>query len=374
LLVCEGGEIGRAAIFPKTDSVVGFQKALHRIRAIDQREVPRFLYYTLQWAARYGVFLAEGNPNTIPHLTGEKLRRYRFPKPPFCEQRAVADFLDAQTAKLDTLVAKKRELIEELKEKRSALISRTVTRGLPPEAARAAGLNPNPKLKLSGIEWLGEIPEHWEVKQLRYLGEAIIGLTFDPSDVVDENEGLLLLRASNISEGRIVLNDNVFVRSRVPDRLITKVGDILICSRSGSRALIGKNAMINKELAGVTFGTFMTVYRSEYNDFLFYVFNSTLFDYQSGVFLTSTINQLTVGNLNGFEVPLPPRSERSAIAQFLHQETAEIDRMVAKIQEAIERLQEYRTALITAAVTGKIDVRNIRHSGENRNPSGTEAA
>ena len=78
-------------------------------------------------------------------------------------QRAIADFLDAQTAKIDTLVAKKRTLIERLKEKRTALISRTVTRGLPPDAARAAGLDPHPKLKPSGIDWLGDVPEHWEV-------------------------------------------------------------------------------------------------------------------------------------------------------------------------------------------------------------------
>ena len=79
------------------------------------------------------------------------------------EQRAIADFLDRETAKIDTLVAKKRTLIERLKEKRTALISRTVTRGLPPDAARAAGLDPHPKLKPSGIDWLGDVPEHWTV-------------------------------------------------------------------------------------------------------------------------------------------------------------------------------------------------------------------
>ena len=135
-------------------------------------------------------FFGRRNPNTIPHLTGEKLRRYRFPKPPVCEQRVIADFLDAKTAKLDTLVAKRRELIDKLKEKRSALISRTVTRGLSPEAARAAGLNSNPKLKPSGIEWLGEIPEHWEVVQLFRLTAAIqtgpFGSQLHQSDYVDD--------------------------------------------------------------------------------------------------------------------------------------------------------------------------------------------
>jgi len=126
-----------------------------------------------------GVFVAGGNPNTISHLTGEKLRAYRFPAPPKSEQTAIADFLDRETAKIDTLVAKKRTLIERLKEKRSALISRTVTRGLPPDAARAAGLDPHPKLKPSGIDWLGEVPEHWNAKPLGRLVRFAGGATPD---------------------------------------------------------------------------------------------------------------------------------------------------------------------------------------------------
>ena len=90
-----------------------------------------------------------------------------YPFPPRAEQRAIADFLDRETAKIDTLVARKRTLIERLKEKRTALISRTVTRGLPPDAATQAGLDPHPKLKPSGVDWLGDVPEHWEVKRLK---------------------------------------------------------------------------------------------------------------------------------------------------------------------------------------------------------------
>jgi type I restriction enzyme S subunit len=194
------------------------------------------------------------------------------------------------------------------------------------------------------------------VKKLRYVGEAIIGLTFDPADLADEDNGVLVLRASNVSNGRIVLNDNVFVSCEVPERLITRVGDILLCSRSGSRALIGKNAMIDEASGGLTFGTFMTVFRSVANDFLYYVFNSPLFDYQSGAFLTTTINQLTVSNLYSFEVPVPPAAERAAIANYLKRVTDRIESMVAATERAIERLQEYRSALIAGAVTGKIDV------------------
>ena len=101
----------------------------------------------------------------------------------------------------------------------------------------------------------------------------------------------------------------------------------------------------------------MTVFRSKAADFMFYVFNSGLFTFQAGLYQTSTIYQLTIGTLNSMKVPMPSLSEQRAIAAYLDAETAKADALVAKVETAVERLQEYRTALITAAVTGKIDVR-----------------
>ena len=285
---------------------------------------------------------------SYPAINASELTCLDIAFPPLLEQRAVAAFLDLETAKLDALVSRKERLIELLQEKRTALITRAVTRGL----------DSNTPMKDSGVEWLGEIPAHWEVKRLKELGMALIGLTYSPDDVVvGQNYGSLVLRASNISEGKIVLEDNVYVGCAVPEKLITREGDILICSRSGSRGLIGKNAIIDSDSSGTTFGAFMTVYRSLHNDYLHYVFNSALFEFQSGMFITSTINQLTLGMLNGFRVPLPSDTEQRAIAEFLDRETAKLDGLIAKVREAIERLKELRTALISAAVTGQIDVR-----------------
>ncbi|TAM47323.1 MAG: restriction endonuclease subunit S [Gammaproteobacteria bacterium] len=126
LLVCEGGEVGRAAIVGEINSVVGYQKALHRLRATSSSEAPRFMYYTLYWAANTGVFNV-GGVSTIAHLTGEQLRRYRFPKPPVLEQYAIADHLDRQTLMLDAMRAKVESAIEKLKEYRAALIADAVT-------------------------------------------------------------------------------------------------------------------------------------------------------------------------------------------------------------------------------------------------------
>ena len=126
LLVCEGGEVGRAAIVPESDQPIAYQKALHRLRP-KHGESPRFMFYTLRLAVARGVFDAGGNPNTILHLTGEMLRRYRFPRPPLDEQRAIATFLDSETARVDGLIAQVAAAIERLQEYRAALITAAVT-------------------------------------------------------------------------------------------------------------------------------------------------------------------------------------------------------------------------------------------------------
>ncbi len=312
---------------------------------------PRSCHTNLRWCywALHTAGLDTASQDTgVPGLSREFAYNVRQPLPPMAEQTAIASFLDRETSKIDNLIAEQRNLIGLLKEKRQALISHAVTKGLDPAAP----------MKDSGIEWLGEVPKHWGVKRLKFAGEAVIGLTYDPTDVVNEDKGVLVLRSSNVQQGRIVFDDNVYVKRQIPQKLIVQRGDVLICSRNGSRALIGKNALIGADAEGVTFGAFMTVFRSKLNPYLFWLFNSPLFEFQSGAFLTSTINQLTVGTLYGFAVPLPPEQEMDRIVDFLDHETTKIDDLMAEAESATILLQERRTALISAAVTGKIDVRN----------------
>lgn len=263
------------------------------------------------------------------------------------EQKAISTFLDRETAKLDTLIAKQEKLIELLQEKRQAIISHAVTKGL----------DPNVKMKDSGLDWLGMVPEHWVITRLKYLGDAIIGLTYDPTEVVYEGEGTLVLRSSNIQQGAACFDDKVYVNTVIPEKLITRLGDILICSRNGSRNLIGKNITIDDNTVGMTFGAFMTTFRTKYYKFVSCILNSSLFEFQAGSFLTSTVNQLTTGNLNCFEVPFPPEDEQIEIANYVNIQTNKIDTLISKAQKSIELAKEHRTALISAAVTGKIDVR-----------------
>ena len=289
LLVCEGGEVGRSAILGNIETPTIIQNALHRIRGNQNTFVP-FVNYMLRHIADSQWFEILCNKATIAHLTGEKLGDLPLALPPLSEQQAIAAWLDGKTAQIDALIRCKQTLLEKLAEKRGALISHAVTKGLNPAAA----------MKDSGVAWLGEVPQHWEVKRLKFLGDIILGLTYAPEDVTTDENETLVFRSSNVQDGKLVYTDNVFVSRDIPSKMITKENDILICSRNGSRALIGKCALIDNKGVGQTFGAFMTVFRTPYAKFVYYMLNSDLFKAQLGTFLTATINQLTTQMLSNF--------------------------------------------------------------------------
>ena len=213
-----------------------------------------------------------------------------------------------------------------------------------------------PEYKESGVEWIGAIPKHWTMTRLKYLGESIIGLSYKPENVTDDKNGTLVLRASNIQNGKPSFLDNVYVNAEVDEKLRLRAGDILICSRSGSRELIGKNMTITKKLEGITFGVFMTVFRTKFFRFISHFLNSQVFKNQSGLFLTTTINQLTINTLNNFLICFPTdEGEQAQIANFLDRKTGQIDELIRIKERRIELLQEQRTALINQAVTKGLD-------------------
>ena len=207
--------------------------------------------------------------------------------------------------------------------------------------------------KDSGVKWLGEIPEHWEVKRLKFLGDSIGGVTYSPKDIVEnEEEGTLVLRSSNIQKGELYLEDNVYINTEIQEKKTLRNGDILICSRNGSRHLIGKNICIDERTEGETFGAFMMIFRSANWRFLYQFFKSPIFKSQSGLFLTATINQLTSGTLNNFYIAIPKSlEEQTQITNYLNLKTEQLDSLIAKKEQLISLLQEERTAMINQAVT-----------------------
>ncbi|TVP98118.1 MAG: restriction endonuclease subunit S [Planctomycetaceae bacterium] len=280
--------------------------------------------------------------------------------PPFTEQRAIAAFLDRETARIDRLVGKKRELIERLKEKRTALIARTVTRGLPPAAARKAGLPENPTLKPSGVEWLGEMPEHWEAVPLGYLVQFRGGATPDKSRAVfwegtipwvtpkDMKVPLILDSEDHVTQE--VLDAGLLSLHPVDSVLVVVRGMILAHSFPVARTSIP--VTINQDMKALTCGNRITPL---YLAWMLIGFKKTFVSFADES--AHGTRKLESGVLNRFPALLPPLPEQAAIADYLDAETSKLDALVTKVEGAIERLQEYRTALITAAVTGKIDVR-----------------
>ena len=264
------------------------------------------------------------------------------------EQKRIVSFLDTETIRIDNLIAKQEKLIELLEEQRKSIISHAVTKGL----------NPNALMKDSGVEWLGEVPEHWDITRLKNIGKSIIGLTYSPNEICDaDDDSYLVLRSSNVQNGQLSFLDNVYVKSSVSEKLKIKKNDILICSRNGSRDLIGKNIIIKNPPKNSTFGAFMTVYRSEYADYVYWILNSYIFKAQAGSYLTTTVNQLTINNLNNMTVPFAPISEQDEIVEFLSTENLKFNNLISKQKALIEKLKEYLASIISHAVTGKIDVR-----------------
>ncbi|VVE46631.1 type I restriction-modification methylase S subunit [Pandoraea cepalis] len=307
-----------------------------------------FAGYLLQSNGFVGEVVANSVGVSYPAINASDLVRIPAVEPPLDEQRSIARFLDFKTAQFDAQITKQQALLDKLAEKRTALISHAVTKGLDPSVS----------MKDSKVEWLGSIPQDWKETRVKFLGELILGLTYSPDDVVSDR-GTLVLRSSNVQDGKISLDDCVYVSCDIPRKIVTKVDDILICSRNGSRALIGKCALLTEEVSNQAFGAFMTVLRSKHARFLYYVLNSTLFKFQSGRFLTSTINQLTTQTLGDFEIALPSEEAQAAIVNYLDKATDAIDAQCKKVQSVIDRLTEYRAALITNAVSGKIDVRGF---------------
>jgi len=280
--------------------------------------------------------------------------------PPKEEQELIAVFLDRETAKIDALVSKKHKLIERLNEKRAALISRTVTRGLPPAAARAAGLDPHPKLKPSGLAWLEAIPEHWKVNRLATATTMITNGFVGPTRDILVDDGIRYLQSLHIKGNRIIFDTQYFVEqewSREHGRSVLRRGDVLIVQTGD----IGQVAVVPPEFEGCNCHALIIARPRPgtlSGDFLAFFLNSSFgFDELKRVETGALHPHLNCGFVRDIRFPLPPSREQEAIASYLKRETSVLDALVQAIETARDRLLEYRTALISAAVTGKIDVR-----------------
>jgi type I restriction enzyme S subunit len=206
---------------------------------------------------------------------------------------------------------------------------------------------------------VGVIPAGWLVQPLGELGEALIGLTYKPSDV--REHGTLVLRSSNIQNDALAFEDNVFVDAEIPERIMVKPGDVLVCVRNGSRNLIGKTALLDERALGMTFGAFMAVYRSPIGKLASYLFQSEILKRQINEHLGATINQITNKSLNSFRIPISPDDvERNAIAAAL----SDVDALLGALDRLIAKKRDLKQAALQQLLTGQTRLPGFRGKWE----------
>ena len=300
----------------------------------------KYSFYLLDVITK--VKLNDMHGSAMQHLTMENMNNSDIIVPPLAEQEAIAAWLDEKCGEIDAAIAKVDREIELIDELKQSEISRVVTRGL----------NPDAPLRTSGIDWIGDIPEHWTKCRLKFIGSARNGLTYSPSDVKDS--GKLVIRSSNIQDSKLNYDDCVFV-ANYPETLSVNSGDTIICSRNGSINLIGKSVFIEDDM-DVTFGAFMMRFRPyEHPKYSHYLLSIAISRYK-GLFATTTINQLTADSLGKMEAVMPPYMEQVQIADYLDKKCAEIDGLKAKLTKKRETLTELRQSIISEVVTGKCKV------------------
>lgn len=292
---------------------------------------------------------------SYPAINAADLAGLSIGLPSIDEQRVIADFLDQEIAKTDALIAKKERLIELLQEHRSALIDRAVSEGLDPEVP----------MKDSGIEWLGKVPQNWKVIRLKHVSSiqtgVTLGKTYRSSETLEDRP---YLRVANVQGGYLSL-DNIYdvtIPVREVSRYELHVGDVLM-TEGGDFDKLGRGYVWHGEIRGCLHQNHIFSVRPIKakldGTILSMIINSNYGRaYFSATAVRSTnLASTNVAKIGNVPIPLPPKAEQRHILRYLERQTAKVDRLVATVREAIERLKEARAALISATVTGRIDVR-----------------
>ncbi|WP_204522083.1 restriction endonuclease subunit S [Aeromonas dhakensis] len=315
------------------------------------RVTGRFVYYYLS-SNFYKVALEGNTKSTVDSLRLPQFLNFEFSIPPIDTQDVIVAFLDYETARIDRLIAQQQHLIALLKEKRQAVISHAVTKGI----------NPNAPMKESGVEWLGQVPVHWIVKPLRHLGYCQNGINIGAEKF---GSGYPFVSYGDAYKNRVLPETGSGLVQSTPEdrkRYSLLAGDVLFTRTSETIEEIGFASVCLKTIENACFAGFLIRFRPNSNDldanYSKYYFSNQLLR----AFFIKEMNLITRASLSQdllktMPVMLPPRTEQKAIAEVLDEKSKRFDRLQQLGEEQIKILQERRTALISAAVTGKIDLR-----------------
>ena len=355
LLVCEGGEVGRASLIdrkPPKNCII--QNALHLVRSKNGNDT-NFLKYLLQHAASLKWFEVLCNRATIAHFTVEKFSQMWIWLPSPVLQRQIADYLDRETAEIDALIAAKQRLLGLLGEKRRAMITQAVTRGL----------DANAPIKRLELGWLQTIPKHWNIEHLKYhlfgieQGWSPLSDSF-PADV--DEWGVLKVGAVNGWEFNPNENKRIPIELEPKLEYEIKPGDLLV-SRANTTELVGSAALVKAVrpklmLCDKLFRLKMHRDRLDPEFLVFYLRSlSGRFIFErdaSGA--SSSMQNISQETLSNLWIPLPPINEQSSIVNHLKRQLSRLNLLEGTAQKAIQLLKERRISLISAAVTGQIQI------------------
>ena len=345
--------IGRACIIPELNNRVVMAVDNVVIRPNQQYDKQYLMYlFSSSGYFQHTSLVARGT--TMQRISRGLLGDVDIPSPKLIEQKNIANYLDSATAKIDTLIEKQTKLIALLKEKRQAVISTAVTRGLDNTVA----------MKDSGVEWLGEIPEHWEAIKLGYLASKIgSGKTPRGGAEVYSDTGIIFLRSQNVYDNGLHLEDVVKISEVIHaemDNTHIKNGDILLNVTGGS---IGRTCLVPDDFERANVNQHVCIIRlikKEYQTYMSFVMKSSVIKTQIDAVQNGAAREgLNFEQISGFKIAIPTLEEQNSIVNYINKKTKKIDTLITKATKAIELLKEKRTALISSAVTGKIDVREI---------------
>lgn len=349
--------IGSLAI---TTTEVCTNQGCKSLVAIDEINT-KFIYYFLSVSTEQLNILGRGT--TFLELSSDELGNLKIPFPVVNEAEKIANFLDYETAKIDSLIEKQQQLIQLLKEKRQAVISHAVTKGL----------NPNVSMKDSGVEWLGEVPEHWNTLPLKLCVQTRKGVAFKAVDFCDA--GIRVVKASDIKQKTIRESETFLPNSYVNEfpKAVLHTDD-LILSTVGStpdvkNSAVGQIGKVPQSLSGSLLNQNTVVFSSTEildQNFLYYLVQTNSYRDHLDLNAHGTANQasLNISDMLNFMISIPELNEQVEIKNYLDKKISKVEELELKILAMSISLNERRTALISAAVTGKIDVRNWQNPTE----------
>lgn len=357
LVVLEGGDVGRASIVPQELAGTGFQNSVHRVRAKNGNDL-RFALFWLQHLKSTGYFELVCSKATLAHFTSEKFAVSPFPRIDLPTQKRIATFLDRETARIDELIAKKERLLSALDAKLRAAITRAVTQGA----------NSDAEMKDSGIDWIGQVPTQWSITKLGYLGRCANGINIGGDAF---GAGFPFISYGDVYKNRVLPNSGSgLVQSSVSDRAsyTVKAGDVFFTRTSETIEEVGFSSVCMEAIENAVFAGFLIRFRPSkgklhplFSKFAFQ--HSGLRDYFAKEMNLITRASLSQDLLRNMPVALPPMHEQEVIGHNLEKLETTTRTITDKTQETIERLKERRAALITAAVTGQIDVETYGKAG-----------